>query len=417
MPTTKYQGFTREDLMHILKGMNIDLSPNTKLNAAKLETCLDEALDAAQRFSNIFPDIEGGIDLSDYRRWKRKTPVVDAFTRRTWGAIFQDNRIYEDQRQLAFARINQLIPDIGKEMDKKKIAFVVLKDGVSLKALVIKFFSVYEIDEKTPLVLINYASVTGKNQESLEDVIADFTPEEQRGRAYQMSDMEQNLFVRLLSLNRKHLSPTFKIPEEALDERCKIGFILPIGSPSTKDIARLSRISGCILCGETTHNTCSACLTAQYCSKECQRDDWKSHKALCKAIASGKWYTVTLESNPFSAMMSRMYKTSINRYDDPDDVATNNDADGNVIPPNYYEDDHYLVKIQVPLGDEANQMLVHDRYKTFELHLSELNNTEAFSAAIEAVGYEPKMYRWARREGDWEWKICFDRAPDRNPTW
>lgn len=114
---------------------------------------------------------------------------------------------------------------------------------------------------------MNYATLGGKNEESLDDVIADFTPEDQRGRAYQMTDVEQNLLVELLSLNRGHLSPDFKIPEEALDERCELGFILPIGGLNMKDIARLSRNSGCVLCGENTHSTCSACLTAQYCGK------------------------------------------------------------------------------------------------------------------------------------------------------
>lgn len=138
MHTTMNQGLSREDIMHILKGMNIDLSPNTKLSVTKLENRLAKALDAAQRFSNIFPDAKAGVDLSKYPLWRRKAPVVDAFTRRTWGAIFQDNRGFEDQRQLAFARINQLVPDIGKEMDKKKIGYVVLKDGNALKALIIR---------------------------------------------------------------------------------------------------------------------------------------------------------------------------------------------------------------------------------------------------------------------------------------
>lgn len=126
---------------------------------------------------------------------------------------------------------------------------------------------------------------------------------------------------------------------------------------------------------------------------------------------------MTLEANPFSALMSKMYKTSINRYDDADDVTATNPAEGDDVPPNYYDNDYYLVKLQVPLGGEPNQMLVYDRYKTFELHLTEAKEPEAFAAALDAIGHEPKMYRWVRRVGDWEWRICFDRAPERNPTW
>ncbi|KAJ7617735.1 hypothetical protein FB45DRAFT_932559 [Roridomyces roridus] len=40
------------------------------------------------------------------------------------------------------------------------------------------------------------------------------------------------------------------------------------------------------VCGEPADNRCSACKTVSYCSKECQRGDWKTHKAACKAATS-----------------------------------------------------------------------------------------------------------------------------------
>lgn len=30
-------------------------------------------------------------------------------------------------------------------------------------------------------------------------------------------------------------------------------------------------------------NRCSACKSVAYCGKECQKEDWKNHKAVCKA--------------------------------------------------------------------------------------------------------------------------------------
>lgn len=82
-----------------------------------------------------------------------------------------------------------------------------------------------------------------------------------------MTDIEQDLLIELLSLNRGHLSPEYKITEAAFDDRCEVGFILPIGGLNVKDIIRLSKPKGCLLCGEETHSTCSACLSAQYCGK------------------------------------------------------------------------------------------------------------------------------------------------------
>jgi hypothetical protein len=113
-----------------------------------------------------------------------------------------------------------------------------------------------------------------------------------------------------------------------------------------------------------------------------------------------------------------MYKTSITRYyDDSDETQTPGAEVLDEAPPNYYENDYYLVKLQVPLGADANQVLVYDQFKTFELHLSEAKNPEAFIAALFAVAREQKMYRWVHREGEWDWKICFDRIPDRIPSW
>jgi hypothetical protein len=82
-----------------------------------------------------------------------------------------------------------------------------------------------------------------------------------------MTDIEQDLLIELMSLNRGHLSPEYQITEAAFDDRCEVGFILPIGGLNVKDIVRLSKPKGCLLCGEETHSTCSACLSAQYCGK------------------------------------------------------------------------------------------------------------------------------------------------------
>jgi hypothetical protein len=45
--------------------------------------------------------------------------------------------------------------------------------------------------------------------------------------------------------------------------------------------------TGCEFCGKIDGATimkCSRCKTATYCSKDCQKRDWKKHKAVCKLI-------------------------------------------------------------------------------------------------------------------------------------
>ena len=40
----------------------------------------------------------------------------------------------------------------------------------------------------------------------------------------------------------------------------------------------------CVRCSSTATSKCSICLSAMYCSKECQRACWATHKSVCKEI-------------------------------------------------------------------------------------------------------------------------------------
>jgi len=37
----------------------------------------------------------------------------------------------------------------------------------------------------------------------------------------------------------------------------------------------------CVICGKVATSRCGGCLKTYYCSKECQKQDWKSHKLQC----------------------------------------------------------------------------------------------------------------------------------------
>ena len=52
-----------------------------------------------------------------------------------------------------------------------------------------------------------------------------------------------------------------------------------------KEMIRLPRCEGCGLTERalgTKLFTCSGCRSVKYCSRDCQKDDWKKHKSMCK---------------------------------------------------------------------------------------------------------------------------------------
>lgn len=249
--------------------------------------------------------------------------------------------------------------------------------------------------------------------------------------------VEQALLLQLLMQNSKHLSSKF-VPPADIDDRYSRSFFLPMAWLSMQDIGRLNKTIGCVVCGEPTRSQCGGCSSTQYCSKgfslsqstplhahftnfaftECQKKHWPDHKFLCRTISSGTWHTTVLEPNPMAAFTG-LTATFINRFDDLDEHSPVADARAREkVPPNIYGDSYHIVKLQLPLTtSEPSHMLVYDKSKSFQLFFRADKNLEAFIEAVEAMGSWPKLYRWAQRVGDWEWKICFDREPQPAPRW
>ncbi len=142
---------------------------------------------------------------------------------------------------------------------------------------------------------------------------------------------------------------------------------------------------------------------------DCQKKHWADHKFLCQSISSGTWYTVVLDSN---------FITVVNRHDDLGEPSVSDLQARNEVPSNIYGDSYHMVKLQLPIITSGPpHIFVHDKSTSFQLFLRPDNNFDAFTEAVEEMGSGLKMYRWAQRVGDWEWKICLDREPEPTPRW
>jgi hypothetical protein len=94
-------------------------------------------------------------------------------------------------------------------------------------------------------------------------------------------------------------------------------------------------------------------------------------------------------------------------------------------PPNIHGDKIFMVKLQSPVNSENSgipqNIFIYDRQKSFQVYLMAEDDTNAFheaALAIKMTGWKGlKMYRWAKRTGDFELSVCFDRAPENDPQW
>jgi hypothetical protein len=95
-------------------------------------------------------------------------------------------------------------------------------------------------------------------------------------------------------------------------------------------------------------------------------------------------------------------------------------ADGSLSPPsNIHSDRTFMIKLQRPLTSDVMGMLIYDRTRSFTGHVLRDAGPDVYDAAMRymPLGSALKIYRWAKRVGDWELSVCMDREPDEKPQW
>ena len=73
----------------------------------------------------------------------------------------------------------------------------------------------------------------------------------------------------------------------------------------------------------------------------------------------------------------------------------------------------------MPVQQVPGRMVMYDRKRSFQAFCHMEDDAWAFAEFVnETEGPRgsyggAKMYRWAKRMGEWEWSVCLDRAPGR----
>ena len=62
----------------------------------------------------------------------------------------------------------------------------------------------------------------------------------------------------------------------------------PVTRPHDRAVSRSAMVS-CVNCGKAgADKKCAKCYAVAYCSKDCQRENWKAHKKQCAQLAKQK---------------------------------------------------------------------------------------------------------------------------------
>ncbi|KAF9022607.1 hypothetical protein BDZ89DRAFT_199724 [Hymenopellis radicata] len=436
--------------MGLLQSIGIELPASTKLSEDHLEKKFATALTLSQHISS------GQIPINPLTlpMWKTENGNVPAsqaiyrtshaeLTKRMELPLDHSFPLYENSFMDARGTLLELtkaFTELGKDV-------VILNDPKGVEAICIRILEIYELKTDTPLVALLYLSA---DKSTPPENTASFAHYHMQRLGHMPQIMcaqgEQALLRKLLFQNHQRLSSEFQPAKQRFEQPFKPSFLLPLNPLSQIDIGKLSH-TGCEVCGAKTTSRCTQCLMVSYCGKVCQREHWPKHKALCKAMKAGTWIPVKFQK--YIVIDGKRMDSGIANTAGPLDMdkVVYNDQEDSSPPPNTHGDRPFLVKIQklkyAPadaifnpssrtddlhfMTDKAGNpniphpdgLLVYDRSRPFYAFVMQAEDAKAYgvlSKEIAARNHRDKIYRWAKRSGDFEFSICWDRAPGE-PAW
>ncbi|KAI0816920.1 hypothetical protein BC628DRAFT_1334034 [Trametes gibbosa] len=427
---------SRVEKLKVLASMGLELPEGTKLVDEVLERRLRAALDAAQERDRIPANVQ------ELAHW----PRINLGERPLLAAVRRGNMLEAQQNATQgsstgpalyvnpFMDLRQTIMSLANTLDNGLTWCTIQDPERDNHAINIRFLDVYEVDERTPAILILYYPVSRANaMEGARWVQyqVQYNPKSLDGVGMNInaSLLEQKVLLKLLGMNQKLLPSSFAFERKRFEEKYHLSVILPVGPLGFEAIGKLTSDTGCEVCGKRGARRCAQCQSAAYCSTECQKIDWPTHKHTCRSLKGGRWCAV-----PFRATgpgMEGMYAALINRFTGTShigDVPINMQPEVGVasVPhPNAHGDRPFIVKIQVGLtGPARDTMMIYDRQRSFsEVYVARADDPVTFRDLVAEMtgprgGYGGvKMYRWAKRSGDWMLDICVDRRPETDIKW
>ncbi|RPD60626.1 hypothetical protein L226DRAFT_506562 [Lentinus tigrinus ALCF2SS1-7] len=421
---------TRPETLEILSCMGIELPRTTRLPDDVLDKRLRDALNYSQHKSGLPPS----LDPERLPRWPQGRPLfkmlrkVDLAEVREIENAERAGGVYERELfQDVFWDLGQTMMAIGKALDSGR-TWCVVQDSEQTLAVLLRFLCVVCVDSDTPGVVLTYWAINNETGAEGADWICMQMRRDVGVTEIKATVLEMKLLLKVLAMNARLLPPEYKPPKDPLEKHFKLSVLFPLAPLSFDVLGKLNSDVGCALCGKRQASRCSQCHSVSYCgagtsSLPCQKADWPSHKQTCRSLKGGHWVTIpfrmSFPGEPNNTILS--YHSDIPTILDEFNYTLRKALGAeNGPPPNIHGEKTFLVKLQAPEG----AFLIYDRRKSFHsvFFWREDDPTIYDQCIAEIRGPRivyggRKMYRWARRTGDFQLSVCLDREPNTVIKW
>ncbi|KAK7685082.1 hypothetical protein QCA50_011919 [Cerrena zonata] len=422
------EALTRQEILHSLYSMGVELPPATKLPDEALNSRLDDAIKSCQELPDILPSpASSTLRITSLGDWPSgRLKVAKAIDRANLGEVAQNSMLNPELQGSGvdvLGDLRYIVHGFADNWDQKMKAFFLNDpDDQQTLTIALRIVHIKRIDDSTPVLTVLYSTYTPEAvslAEAWDDEQAD--PATGQPPTYMKTTLiQQKALLRILKFNSRYVPANFHPDRSALESDFKVSYIFPVGPLSFEALGKLNLDTGCAICGSRTVKKCSQCYSVGYCGPECQKQDWKNHKQSCVSVKGGTWRTIRVSSclpgtsGMFASDMNQLASTRR-----PFGPMTQ--VDGTSPPPNIHGSRVFLIKLQFG----SSHLYIYDRKKSMKCFFVKDNtNREVFDEFLVEMQRSPrvmhdglKMYRWAKREGDWDLSVCLDKLPLETIRW
>ena len=232
------------------------------------------------------------FDPSALEPWPRERPTYQAAFNASVFNVAEDG--ISDSYKLPVRRMRENIVIAGKQWDRfllqrsdgEPMCRTLLQDDAQTQVLtldlVLPIRTLTVRGQVMPVFVVRFAHSLASSMEAAFAVMGTMERNTKMGTIPVEVD-EIELMAALLRRNAEKLDPSFVRSIEKDPHVLSVSFLTPISDNAQINFYK-SLGDYCHQCGtsEVAVQKCSQCLQAAYCSRECQRKNWKFHRGFCK---------------------------------------------------------------------------------------------------------------------------------------